>query len=855
MDYRLQSPYCSSFKVPIQQKGLIMQHLLVRKLTRRELEDKYLRLIDENYDLKRENNVQKEKIKILTTKLLRLTKENSRYKSREFLFMDENNEILEAEEFFRGRGNRPASSSAIPRKSMDENLRNSTPNLSKFKSEMSLQETMSGKSTENSGVKNPDSNKIRDMQDEIERLTEEFNKLQELSDLEKETNAQLEIQITELKDKLNGKKMQMELETSVEIAELNKKIKELQVELREMETRYKKKLDENTAENEKLAEALEKERNKFKRYEAQSHDLEASQKMIEELMEQISSLEKEKAEIAMQYEKYATIADEVVNYKKRMSEMADTLNERERELEKEREDRASIEHSQEELLRKMKDLQKENDELVVKLEGLKSENDTLINKNKKLEDRMKNLESENIHQLQQINETLKLPTPIIRDTEAMMPSCAAEAQKIHDICEQVIRQRSLEMVSPEKSPTSSINSRRKSSTPSNLTIPPVIINDDKRPESPEKIIPKIIEPTTSEASKQTEEHYTSTINSQDVPTIPPDSPNKKGFAEMFSQSISKDEGEDEFDPKTFSIDQHKGSETIRQTKIETSIERAKNIILSDIFGTNKSTKLSTMKRVRLSVDTKMISPIYSPRISSLSNSSCQEHPKLKLNDYRPSQREIRIQSDNESLEEYIQRSNSSRNSTSSTSSQKIPQLVLDHIDDEKLLLKHSTHSIEIEIIKLELCENSALLDDDDANFLYVEYTFMNYKGYLLETQSLPKPKKSGDSIIYNMTRKFDINPQDKDFKHFKAMVDKKSNSPIKFLIVSEPIDAKEEDGGDCDEVGFACVKLNEVIEKSKSNTEKIVAECFSIAYPHELIAYLHIKITGIDILNKLSKLK
>lgn len=70
-----------------------MQHLIVRKLTRRELEDKYLRLVDENYDLKRENNMQKEKIKVLTTKLLRLSKENSKYKSREFLFMDENNEI------------------------------------------------------------------------------------------------------------------------------------------------------------------------------------------------------------------------------------------------------------------------------------------------------------------------------------------------------------------------------------------------------------------------------------------------------------------------------------------------------------------------------------------------------------------------------------------------------------------------------------------------------------------------------------------------------------------------------------------------------------------------------------------
>lgn len=254
-------------------------------------------------------------------------------------------------------------------------------------------------------------------------------------------------------------------------------------------------------------------------------------------MQQISSLEKEKSEIVMQYEKYATIADEVIIYKKRMSEMAESLDERERALKKEREDRASIEHSQEELLRKMKDLQKENDELVVKLEGLKSENDTLINKNKKLEDRMKNLESENIHQLQQINETLKLPTPIIRDPEMVI--CSEEAQNIHEISEQVIRQRSLEMISPEKSPTSSLNSRRKSST---LTIPPVIINDDKRPASSEKelkVIPKIIEPSTSEASKQTEDHCTSTINSQDVPTIPHDSPNKQAFAEMFSQSSKR----------------------------------------------------------------------------------------------------------------------------------------------------------------------------------------------------------------------------------------------------------------------------------------------------------------------------
>lgn len=90
---------------------------------------------------------------------------------------------------------------------------------------------------------------IKEMQDEIERLTDELRKLQEVREIEKHTNEQLEIQINELKDKLIGKKMQLELETSVEIAELNKKIKELQFEMREMEVNYKRMLDESQNEN------------------------------------------------------------------------------------------------------------------------------------------------------------------------------------------------------------------------------------------------------------------------------------------------------------------------------------------------------------------------------------------------------------------------------------------------------------------------------------------------------------------------------------------------------------------------------------------------------------------------------
>jgi hypothetical protein len=92
-----------------------MQHLIVRKLTRRELEDKYLRLIDENFDLKRENNVQKEKIKVLTTKLLRVSKENNKFKSREFLFMDNESEIIAESQAVELMRYRPSSTSVLLR--------------------------------------------------------------------------------------------------------------------------------------------------------------------------------------------------------------------------------------------------------------------------------------------------------------------------------------------------------------------------------------------------------------------------------------------------------------------------------------------------------------------------------------------------------------------------------------------------------------------------------------------------------------------------------------------------------------------------------------------------------------------
>lgn len=402
-------------------------------------------------------------------------------------------------------------------------------------------------------------NQMRGMEDEINRLSGELKRIQDIGELEKKTNAQLEIQVAELKEKLLGKNVQSELEKNLEIAELNKKIKDLQSQLDDAEKSYKKKMEDSKSEQgdklwrfnwkfssfvcflftEKLNELLEKERQRLKKYEAQTHDIEASQKMIENLMERVATVEKEKAELAGQYEKYATLSDEVVNYKRRMTEMSSILEVKEKAIEKEKADKASIEHSQEDLLRKMKDLQKENDNLVVKLEGLKTENDGLITKNKKLEGRIKVLEDQNKQQLQQINDTLKMPVPITLDRETVQERSMKEVQKLEEF-----RHRSSPAIEVSGSRRVSNSSLQLSSSPPSLTIPTVNVSDEKRPASSEKdlkIIPKIVEPSTStEASGKTKEkEYTSTINSQVAPTIPHDSPaqgSSKTFADTFSRS-------------------------------------------------------------------------------------------------------------------------------------------------------------------------------------------------------------------------------------------------------------------------------------------------------------------------------
>lgn len=258
--------------------------------------------------------------------------------------------------------------------------------------------------------------------------------------------------------------------------------------------------------------------------ETQRKSFESSQQALETLTERVASLEKKNSELSVQNDKLSKITQESMSFKKNASELRTELEMKERELEKERANRASVEHSQSDLLRKIKELQKENDELVVKLEGLQTENDTLITKNRRLEETVKVLESSNKVQLQKVNDTLKLPSSAVSSPQQQKPqSCAT--------------------LTP--TPTSTM-----------------------LPKSPEIQTTSASDACSYDNRKSTPEIVSTIIPHSPMSGISAKSPttitDAAAFADMFSRSISKDEDDEHFDTKTYSIDQVSDTEGLSE---------------------------------------------------------------------------------------------------------------------------------------------------------------------------------------------------------------------------------------------------------------------------------------------------
>ncbi|XP_015180261.1 PREDICTED: uncharacterized protein LOC107068431 [Polistes dominula] len=128
-------------------------------------------------------------------------------------------------------------------------------------------------------------------------------------------------------------------------------------------------------------------------------------------------------------------------------------------------------------------------------------------------------------------------------------------------------------------------------------------------------------------------------------------------------------------------------------------------------------------------------------------------------------------------------------------------------------------TIVIQIASVNLFENSLVMRDDDVHLLYVEYSFLGYRGADMETESLPKPKIPRKPLIYNFRKTFPIDEKYHAIERntLRAMLDESINPNIKFILVSEPL-PEETDTKDCMEIGHAYFNIREyALEDNKQS--------------------------------------
>ncbi|XP_043672399.1 uncharacterized protein LOC122631144 [Vespula pensylvanica] len=135
-----------------------------------------------------------------------------------------------------------------------------------------------------------------------------------------------------------------------------------------------------------------------------------------------------------------------------------------------------------------------------------------------------------------------------------------------------------------------------------------------------------------------------------------------------------------------------------------------------------------------------------------------------------------------------------------------------NMDEFNTFISHPLEkdTIIIQIVKINLFENSSVMLDDDVHLLYVEYSFLGYRGADMETESIPKPKTYTEPLIYNFRKVFSIDEEYHSIERntLRAMLHESINPNIKFILVSEPLPA-ETDVKDCVEIGYAYFNIRE----------------------------------------------
>ncbi|XP_035115952.1 X-linked retinitis pigmentosa GTPase regulator-interacting protein 1 isoform X2 [Callithrix jacchus] len=135
--------------------------------------------------------------------------------------------------------------------------------------------------------------------------------------------------------------------------------------------------------------------------------------------------------------------------------------------------------------------------------------------------------------------------------------------------------------------------------------------------------------------------------------------------------------------------------------------------------------------------------------------------------------------------------------------------------------KADSEKICIEIVSLTFYPEAEVMSDENVKQVYVEYKF--YDLPLSETEtpvSLRKPR-AGEEIHFHFSKVIDLDPQEQQGRRQFLFDMLNEQDPeqghLKFTVVSDPLDEEDKE---CEEVGYAYLKLWQILESRKDILEQ-----------------------------------
>ncbi|XP_072755063.1 uncharacterized protein [Anoplolepis gracilipes] len=156
-------------------------------------------------------------------------------------------------------------------------------------------------------------------------------------------------------------------------------------------------------------------------------------------------------------------------------------------------------------------------------------------------------------------------------------------------------------------------------------------------------------------------------------------------------------------------------------------------------------------------------------------------------------------------------------------------------------------TITIEITSIQLLDGSSIMQNDEIQLLYVEYSFLGYSGEDMETVSMRKPKTANQEIFYNYMKKFrvDAKTQAVERNMLCSMLTESISPNVKFIVISEPL-PEESETKECEEVGYANFDIKKYALGNGSRHVSLSVK----DYRNRQIGTLKIVVSGYDVIRQ-----